>query len=100
MSYIRWSPHDARSNCTQWNCTRHKRLGSATVYPPIRNVPVEIIVKGRDRTPRVFSGTLYPSPDQKIIDIVVMDSLGQNFNRPTNAIFARHHGAKLEELVE
>ena len=99
MSSIRWSPRDG-SNCAELNCTRHERLGSATVHPPIRNIPVEIVVKGRDRTPRIFSGTLYPSPDQKIINIVVMDSLGQNFKRPANVIFSRHHGAKIEELVQ
>ena len=99
MDTIEWSSRDG-SHCNKSDCEKHKFKRNTFVYPPVRDLTVEIIVKGLDRTPKRLKGSLYFFPNQKYVQVVVMDSIGQNFERPDNAIFVRHHGAKIKDLIK
>ena len=66
------------------------------VHPPLRDFLTKIVIKrGRRIEER---GDLFFFPNQTCVPIVVMDSMGQRFERPDRAIFLIWHGATLENL--
>ena len=68
------------------------------VHSPMKNFLVRIAIRqGRVSEER---GELYFVPGQNHVPIVVMDSMGQHFERPPHAIYVVWHGATMANLVK
>ena len=87
----------------KWSCnddTNRKRSPPVEVHLPLRNFPVSCIMAGKRHRESWENGTLFFSPGQNYVPLVLMDSMGKYFVRYPNAIHVIRCGATADHIAK
>ena len=87
---LKWSP----------NATSEATTAPIEVYPPMTDFAVQCLMSGEGRGEKWEIGTLFFSPGQTYVPVVLMDSIGKYFIRHPNAIQIISCGATAANLAE